>query len=166
MREIRKYIANDGTVFETSIDCQEYEKNIEKEEKKKKSQGTKRMSDEFLMSVGFDVTKHKTTAELNQALNHTWLVFDAYGNFQCLKTCGYGADESDGIKFDFKYISGDDRRDSEIMENWLRSKKFYAHALSSFSERQPAEFYEWNLKEKLEFLTWEFKDGKIIKAKW
>ena len=63
------------------------------------------MSDDFLQSVGFDISKYKYIPDLNNAINQTWVVFDAYGNFQCLKTCGYGSLVRNGIELDFKYVS-------------------------------------------------------------
>lgn len=166
MREIRKYIAEDGKVFDNPRECLDYEKEKEKAKMDEARLKVKKLSDDFLLRVGFDVKKYNTLLELNHAINCTWLVFDAYAKFKCLKTCGNGKSEGNGIKFDFKYVSGDREEDPEILENWLRKNGLYAHALCSFVERSHAGFYEWDLQKKLENLTWEFKDGRIIKTKW
>lgn len=126
----------------------------------------KKLSDDFLQSVGFDVNRYMSVRELNNAVNHTWLVFDAYGSFQCIKTCGCGELLQIGREYDFRYVSGDDKKDDTIMENWLRKNKFYAHALCSFVNRNSEEFYKNDLVWKLKVLDWEFKDGKITKSKW
>ena len=161
MKEIKKYAADDGMTFDSPVACADYEKA--KEERKAR---LKKMSDDFLQSVGFDISKYKYIPDLNNAINQTWVVFDAYGNFQCLKTCGYGSLVRNGIELDFKYVSGDDKEDETIMENWLRKNKFYAHLLCSFVERKNEEFYTHDLVWKLKFLEWEFKNGKIAKCKW
>lgn len=166
MKEIRKYVAYDGKVFDNPRDCMDYEKEKAETEEKEARMKAKKKSDEFLLSIGFDVKKYNTIAELNHAINHTWLVFDAYANFKCLKTCGNGASDVNGIKFDFRFVSGDDVNDPGILENWLRENCLYAHALCSFVERSYNGFYEWDLQKKLENLTWEFKNGKVIKTSW
>lgn len=121
-------------------------------------------SNEFLKSVGFDVEKYKTTAEYNRAMRNMWLVFDKFGNVKCLKSCGID-DEENGIKCDFRYVSGKETDNPEIMSNWLRENKLYAHALCSFVERNP-DFYELDPIHKLEYLGWDVKDGKLIKTAW
>ena len=126
----------------------------------------KKLSDGFLKSVGFDASKYMSVREFNNAVNHTWLVFDSHGDFKCLKTCGCGELLQIGREYDFRYVSGDDKKDDTIMENWLRKNKFYAHALCSFVNRNSEEFYKNDLVWKLKVLDWEFKDGKITKSKW
>jgi len=161
MKEIKKYVAEDGKIFDSPDGCADYEKAKEEE----KNARLKKMSDDFLLSVGFDISKYKHVSDLNNAINHTWVVFDAYGNFQCLKTCWYKPVEQNKKKNDFKYVSGDDKKDETIMENWLRENKFYAHLLCSFVERKNEDFYTNDLVWKLKYLEWEFKDGKIANCK-
>lgn len=162
MKEIKKYVAEDGKVFDSPAACAQYEKEKEDE----KNARLKKMSDDFLASVGFDKSKYKSIPEFNNAINRTWIVFDAYGKFQCLKTCGYGSLVRNDVELDFKYVSGDDKKDETIMENWLRKNKFYAHLLCSFVERKNEDFYTNDLAWKLKHLEWEFKNGKIAKCKW
>ena len=94
MKEIKKYAADDGMTFDSPVACADYEKSKEEERKAR----FKKMSDDFLQSVGFDISKYKYIPDLNNAINQTWVVFDAYGNFQCLKTCGYGSLVRNGIE--------------------------------------------------------------------
>ena len=161
MRTKTLYIADDGMEFNSSLDCEKYERELERQKKEE----SKELSDSFLLSVGFDVRKYETELEKNQALSLTWLIFDKYGNIKGLKTSGGVLLERYGIKCDFRYVSGDDEEDTEIMENWLRDNKLYGHALECFSERNP-KFYELDMLGKLKNLCWEVKDGKLIDNAW
>ena len=161
MRTKTLYIADDGMEFNSILDCEKYEKELEQQAKAKSEE----LSDSFLLSIGFDVRKYETKLEKNQVLNLTWLIFDKYGNIIGLKTSGGGLLERYGIKCDFRYVSGDDEDNSEIMENWLRKNKLYEHALSSFSNRN-LKFYQLSMIEKLENLGWEIENGKIVNAAW
>ena len=162
MEIIKNYVAEDGKKFDNPAACADYEKAKADE----KNIHLKKMSDDFLVSIGFDKSKYNSVSELNKVINHTWIVFDAYGSFKCLKTCWCKPIEQNGKKNDFKYVSGDDKKDETIMENWLRKNKFYAHLLCSFVERKNEDFYTNDLVWKLKYLEWEFKDGKIAKCKW
>lgn len=166
MRRETTYVAEDGKRFDNLLDCENYEKELEKQREEELLKEVKRLSDDFLLSVGFDVSKYNTELEKNQVLNMTWLIFDKFGNIKGLKTCGGGSLERHGIKCDFRYISGDDKNDTEIMENWLRKNKLYGHALSSFADRNYVEFYKWDLLGKLENLCWEVKNGKLVNNAW
>lgn len=95
---------------------------------------------------------------MNQALNHTWLIFDRYGRVEGLKTCYSHNYPMNG--YDFSYASGD-RKDKTILENWLLEHRLYAQLLRSFTERNYLEFYEWNLLQKLEKLGWKVEYGMI-----
>ena len=158
------YIAEDGKAFDFETDCKEYEKQLEKQKEEEYQREIQKRSDEFLLSVGFDAKKYDTELQKNQVLGITWLIFDKYGNIRGLKTIGGGLMERYGIKCDFRYVSGD-RKDPEVMENWLRKNKLYGHSLSSFKNRHPA-FYEKNLLEKLENLEWEVKNGELVNNAW
>lgn len=70
-----------------------------------------------------------------------------------------------GVTYDFRYISGDDKKDPEIMENWLRKQKYYGHNLSSFTERNES-FYALDLLGKLKNLGWDVEDGRLVHNKW
>ena len=159
------YIADDGMEFESFCECKRYEKELERQKEEERALQEKALSDEFLLSVGFDVKKYPTELEKNQALSITWLIFDHYGNSIGLKTSGGGLLERYGITCDFRYVSGDNENDPEIMENWLRENKLYGHALECFAERTPA-FYEMPLIEKLENLCWDVGKGKLINTAW
>lgn len=155
------YIADDGTEFDNRLDCEKHERELER----RKKEEDKAALDSFLASVGFDSSKFETELEYNNALNATWLIFDKYGNIKGLKTCGGGNLERNGVTFDFRYISGDDRNDSEILENWLRDNKLYGHNLSSFSRRVKA-FYEMPFLDKLKNLGWEVKNEQLVNTGW
>lgn len=62
-------------------------------------------------------------------------------------------------------MSGENKKDPEIMENWLRKNKLYGHALCSFVERRES-FYQCDMLRKLQILGWYIKDNKIVKAAW
>lgn len=51
MRTKTLYIADDGKEFDNSIECQKYERQLEQQKKEK----SEKLSDSFLLSVGFDV---------------------------------------------------------------------------------------------------------------
>lgn len=166
MRVERTYIAEDGKKFETPFACMEYEQEVERKKEEEERRETKRLSDSFLISVGFNVNAFGNEEQMRKALNLTWLVFDENGNVKGLKTCGGGLLERHGIPCDFRYIAGSSRRDPEIMENWLRRNKWYAHALSSFAERKQQEFYRMDLLGKLQCLGWDVKGGKLVNNMW
>jgi len=65
------YVAKDGKPFDFQWECEKYEKQLEKQEEEKRKQEIKRLSDAFLLSVGFDVSKYHTELEKNQALGMT-----------------------------------------------------------------------------------------------
>ena len=159
------YIAEDSNTFDSAFDCQKYEKDLEKKKEEAYQREVQRCSDAFLLSVGFDLEKHNTEIKKNQALGITWLIFDKYGNVRGLKTSGGGLMERHGIKCDFRYVSSDDKKDPETMENWLRKNRLYGHQLSSFTNRHP-DFYKKNLLEKLETLDWEIENGEILNTAW
>ena len=160
MKDATLYFANDGKEFKTIGACKRHNTIINKKRKAE----IKQISDDFLKSVGFDVDNFKTIADCNRAMHNMWIVFDKFGNVNGLKTCGMD-DEEYGIKCDFRYVSGKEIDNPEIMSNWLRENKLYAHALSSFVERSP-EFYALNFINKLEYLGWDIKDGHLIKTAW
>lgn len=161
MRIKTLYIADDGKEFNSILDCEKYERELERQKKEESEE----LSDSFLLSVGFDVKKYETRLEKNQALSLTWLIFDKYGNIKGLKTSGGGLLERFGVKCDFQYVSGDDEENPEIMENWLRKNKLYGNALSSFTNRN-TKFYKLNMLEKLKNLCWEIENGEIVNAAW
>lgn len=91
-----------------------------------------------------------------EARSGVFVVFDKEANFVKTVTCGIGAD--------FHYVSPAD--DKETMEYWLKKNKLYAHAASSFCDRNYA-WYQKSFKEQLENLCWEFdKNGKLCKTQW
>lgn len=155
------YIADDGRKFDNILACKKYEKKLERQKKMKEEE----LSDSFLLSVGFDAKKYKTELEKNRMLSLTWLIFDKYGNIIGLKTSGGGLLERYGINCDFRYASGEDENDPEIMKNWLRKNKLYGHALSSFLNRN-SEFYKLSMLEKLKNLSWEVENGEIVNVAW
>ncbi len=125
----------------------------------------KRLSSEFLLSVGFDEQKYSTESEKKNILNLTWLIFDKYGNIKGLKTCGCGLIERNGVKCDFRDVEGDNENDPDIMINWLRKNNLYGHRLCSFFNRH-IEFYRMNFLGKLEWLEWEVSNGELINTTW
>lgn len=166
MKTETAYVAEDGKRFECRWDCEKYERELEKKKEEELMKKVKKASDAFLLSVGFDTSQYETIREKNDALNLFWLVFDKQGKVYGLKSSGGGLLERHGIKCDFRYVSGDDEEDKEIMENWLRKNKLYGNRLHSFADRKNLEFYEWDLLTKLENLGWEVKNGELANTAW
>lgn len=159
MKEIKKYISKDGKVFDNPVECADYEKAQKEKEKIR----IKKLSDDFLLSVGFNTSKFKSVSELNAEINRHWLIFDKFGKIYGLKTCNNSRNGK--AKSDFQYVSGENKKDPEIMENWLRKNKLYGHALCSFVERRES-FYQCDMLRKLQILGWYIKDNKIVKTAW
>lgn len=160
-----QYIAEDGTLFDAQLDCILYERKKAEQEKERLLNETRTLSNTFLRSVGFDVESYKTQLQKNRALGRSWIIFDKSGTVKGLKTCGGGLLERDGIRCDFRYVSGDDRNDPEIMENWLRKQGLYGHALGSFADRNP-EFYQKDMLGMLKILGWEVQNGALVNNAW
>lgn len=159
MRTESLYVANDDTVFRSCGACLRYENELKKQLEREHTKRVKEASDQFLRSVGFKPGTYGFSAEENHALNRTWIVFDKYGKIEGLKTCCSVNYPKNGC--DFCYVSGKDKRDRTIFENWLKEHRLYAHRLSSFSKRGYLVFYEWDMLQKLENLGWKIKNGMI-----
>lgn len=159
MRTETLYIADDNTVFFKYIDCLQYERNMAERKKRELAKKIRETSDQFLLSVGFDSNIYKSLWEKYEALNRTWLVFDRYGEIEGLKTCDNRNYPGNGCNF--CYVSGEDKKDRNIMENWLLDHRLYAQRLCSFVERN-LEFYGLDILQKLEHLGWKVKNGVLF----
>ena len=115
---------------------------------------------EFFKSVGFDIDGFDTIEDCKKAMRHVWLIYDKFGNVKCLKTCG-----AKDTKCDFKYLSGEDTDNPQIMSNWLRENQLYASVLYVFFDREP-EFYELKLLDKLAYFGWDIKNEQLINTAW
>lgn len=118
----------------------------------------------FFQSVGFDIDSYDTIEECKKAMRNVWLVYDKFGKVKCLKTCGTDEAEN-GTECDFKYVSGEDTDNLQIMSNWLRENQLYASALDIFLDRE-AEFYRMNLLDKLKYFGWDVENGQLVKTAW
>lgn len=154
------YIAVDNVVFESFIDCLQYERHIEEKKKREHAQKVREASNQFLVSVGFSPNIYHSLWEKNAAINRSWLVFDEFGNIEGLKTCDNRNYPENGC--DFCFVSGENKEDRTILENWLTAHRLYAHRLSSFVEQSYLEFYKWGFVQKLENLGWIVKNGVLL----
>ena len=155
MRTRTIYIAEDGKEFDNEHDCRLHEKYLilvkETEERE--------ACEAFFLSIGIDLSTYKTELERNQAIGLAYLVFDKHANVKGIKTVGGGLKKRYGIECDFVYATSS-ADEPEALENWLKENKLYAHALSSFLNRNKA-FYEMPLIDKLKNLCWEVENGEL-----
>lgn len=152
-------VADDDTKFTNYAECIQYERRLETQKRRLYEQSVREASNRFLLDIGFDPSAFETLRELNQAYNRTWIVFDYYGNIVGLKTCDNLNYPENGC--DFCYVSGEDKKDRTIMENWLKEHRLFAHCLCSFVERS-LEFYKLDLLHKLQILGWKVKHGRLF----
>lgn len=149
-------MSDDGKEFETVKDCQKYEEELKEKE---------RISAQFKFFNSIGIMDTEESSDFNQRCNYSHLVFNKKGEVYGIKTIGDGCLERNGIIFDFKYGSSDEKKNMDVMCNWLRQNQLYAHSLSSFRGRHK-EWYEMPLLKKLENLAWDVKDGELINLSW